>query len=65
VGEYVIIYRAEGRMFSSCTSYAAAATLKHYSAIEILDTRLIQDFLGPRNIQHTVKYTATNPRPPS
>jgi type 1 fimbriae regulatory protein FimB len=25
------------------------------------DTRLIQDFLGHRNIQHTVKYTASNP----
>lgn len=25
------------------------------------DTRLIQDFLGHRNIQHTVMYTATNP----
>lgn len=25
------------------------------------DTRLIQDFLGHRNIQHTVRYTATNP----
>jgi type 1 fimbriae regulatory protein FimB len=25
------------------------------------DTRLIQDYLGQRNIQHTVKYTATNP----
>jgi len=25
------------------------------------DTRLIQDYLGYRNIQHTVKYTATNP----
>jgi type 1 fimbriae regulatory protein FimB len=25
------------------------------------DTRLFQDFLGHRNIQHTVKYTATNP----
>ena len=25
------------------------------------DTRLIQDFLGHRNIQHTVVYTATNP----
>ena len=24
------------------------------------DTRLIQDYLGRRNIQHTVKYTATN-----
>jgi type 1 fimbriae regulatory protein FimB len=25
------------------------------------DTRLIQDYLGHRNIQHTVKCTATNP----
>ena len=25
------------------------------------DTRLIQDFLGHRNIRHTVKYPATNP----
>lgn len=25
------------------------------------DTRLIQDYLGHRNIQHTVHYTATNP----
>jgi Phage integrase family len=25
------------------------------------DTRLIQDYLGHRNIQHTVKYTATTP----
>ena len=25
------------------------------------DTRLIQDYLGHRNIQHTVKYTATQP----
>lgn len=25
------------------------------------DMRLIQDYLGHRNIQHTVKYTATNP----
>jgi type 1 fimbriae regulatory protein FimB len=25
------------------------------------DTRLIQDYLGYRNIQHTVRYTATNP----
>jgi type 1 fimbriae regulatory protein FimB len=24
------------------------------------DTRLIQDYLGHRTIQHTVKYTATN-----
>ncbi|HHD8988779.1 TPA: tyrosine-type recombinase/integrase, partial [Klebsiella michiganensis] len=25
-----------------------------------VDTRLIQDFLGHRNIQHTVIYTASN-----
>src|SRR5215470_12158988 len=25
------------------------------------DTRLMQDYLGPRNIQHTVRDTATNP----
>jgi type 1 fimbriae regulatory protein FimB len=25
------------------------------------DTRLMQDYFGHRNIQHTVKYTATNP----
>jgi hypothetical protein len=25
------------------------------------DTRLIQDYLGHRNIQHTVQYTAPNP----
>jgi type 1 fimbriae regulatory protein FimB len=25
------------------------------------DTRLIQDYLGHQNIQHTVRYTATNP----
>ena len=25
------------------------------------DTRLIQDYLGHKNIQHTVRYTATNP----
>jgi type 1 fimbriae regulatory protein FimB len=25
------------------------------------DNRLIQDYLGHRNIQHTVRYTATNP----
>lgn len=30
-------------------------------ADQCADTRLIQDYLGHRNIQHTVKYTATNP----
>jgi type 1 fimbriae regulatory protein FimB len=27
-----------------------------------IDTRLIQDFLGHKNIQHTVLYTASNAR---
>jgi site-specific recombinase XerD len=27
------------------------------------DTRLIQDYLGHRNIQHTVRYTATHQPP--
>ncbi|EMJ9624388.1 tyrosine-type recombinase/integrase, partial [Salmonella enterica] len=26
-----------------------------------LDTRLIQDYLGHKNISHTVRYTASNP----
>ncbi len=26
-----------------------------------IDTRLIQDYLGHKNIQHTVRYTASNP----
>ena len=30
-------------------------------ADEGADTRLIQDYLGHRNIQHTVRYTASNP----
>lgn len=30
-------------------------------ADQAADTQLIQDYLGHRNIQHTVRYTATNP----
>ena len=30
-------------------------------ADQAADSRLIQDYLGHRNIQHTVRYTATNP----
>jgi integrase len=26
-----------------------------------IDTRVIQDYLGHRDIQHTVRYTVTNP----
>ncbi|EFO0900573.1 hypothetical protein DWS76_25830, partial [Escherichia coli] len=28
--------------------------------IAYVDTRLLQDYLGHRNIQHTVRYTASN-----
>ena len=54
--------------------YSAAATLpllahphmlRHACGFALADqgadTRLIQDYLGHRNIQHTVRYTATNP----
>jgi type 1 fimbriae regulatory protein FimB len=30
-------------------------------ADQVTDTRLIQDCLGNRNLQHTVNYTASNP----
>jgi len=30
-------------------------------ADQVADTRLIQAYLGHRNIQHTVSHTATNP----
>ena len=40
-------------------------TLRHSCGYDLAnrgaDTRLIQDFLGHQNIQHTVKYTALNP----
>ena len=39
--------------------------LRHACGYELAnqgaDTRLIQDYLGHRNIQHTVQYTAANP----
>jgi type 1 fimbriae regulatory protein FimB len=40
--------------------------LRHACGFALTDqgagnTRLIQDYLGPRNVQHTVRYTATNP----
>ena len=39
--------------------------LRHACAFALADqgadTRLIQGYLGHRNIQHTVRYTATNP----
>jgi hypothetical protein len=41
----------------TCCATPAAAPWADQGA----DTRLIQDYLGHRNIQHTVHYTATNP----
>lgn len=39
--------------------------LRHACGYELankgMDTRLIQDYLGHRNISHTVRYTASNP----
>ena len=34
----------------------------YYLANQGLDTRLIQDWLGHRNIEHTVRYTKLNPK---
>ena len=34
----------------------------YYLANQGLDTRLIQDWLGHRNIEHTVRYTRLNPK---
>jgi hypothetical protein len=54
VGEHVIIYRIEGEDILILTSYAAAATLKHYSDIEILSIKLrrrrsrIAQWSGPK-----------------
>jgi type 1 fimbriae regulatory protein FimB len=41
----------------TCSAMPAASPLADRGA----DTRLIQNYLGHRNIQHTVMYTATNP----
>ncbi|WP_225982034.1 hypothetical protein [Acidithiobacillus sp. 'AMD consortium'] len=47
-------------------SAAEATPKKRRTASEgerkhLTTTRIIQDYLGHRNIQHTVRYTATNP----
>ena len=34
--------------------------LRHACGYALADTRVIQDYLGHHNIQHTVLYTATN-----
>ena len=50
--------RAElGRVHPHMLRHACGFALADQGA----DTRLIQDYLGHRNIQHTVRYTATNP----
>jgi type 1 fimbriae regulatory protein FimB len=56
------------RMYSEAASLPLLAhphMLRHACGFALADqgadTRLIQDYLGHRNIQHTVKYTATNP----
>jgi type 1 fimbriae regulatory protein FimB len=53
--------------YSAAASLALRAhphTLRHACGFALADqgadTRLIQDYLGHRNIQHTVKYTASN-----
>jgi type 1 fimbriae regulatory protein FimB len=56
------------RKFSAAASLPLLAhphMLRHACGFALADqgadTRLIQDYLGHRNIHHTVKYTATNP----
>jgi site-specific recombinase XerD len=56
------------RIYAEAAGLAVAAhphMLRHACGYALADqgadTRLIQDYLGHRNIQHTVRYTATNP----
>jgi site-specific recombinase XerD len=44
------------RILTCCATLAASL-----SPTKARDTRLIQGYLGHRKIEHTVKYTATNP----
>jgi type 1 fimbriae regulatory protein FimB len=48
-----------------CPSFAHPHMLRHACGFALADqgadTRLIQDYLGHRNFQHTVRYTAANP----
>ena len=58
-------------LLNTCSKAAALPFLAHLHMLrhacgfpladQGADTRLIQDYLGHRNIQHTVKYTAANP----
>ncbi len=56
------------RTYGECAGLSVDAhphMLRHVCGFALADqgadTRLIQDYLGHKNIQHTVRYTATNP----
>lgn len=57
------IIRAAGE-YAGMTTRAHPHMLRHACGYELAergaDTRLIQDYLGHRNIRHTVRYTASN-----
>ncbi len=57
--------QAAGGRPSPHPSPQPALCLRHACGFALTDhganTRLIEDYLGHRNIQHTVRYTATNP----
>lgn len=59
-----LMIRAYGRL-AGLSIEAHPHMLRHACGFALADqgadTRLIQDYLGHRNIQHTVRYTATNP----
>ena len=54
-----------GRVKRYCVRLRYRYLLRHACGFALADqgadTRLIQDYLGHRNIQHSVMYTATNP----
>ena len=59
---HLIIFKAKWRFLQLGGHYPM---LRHACGFALADqgagTRLIQDYLGHRNIQHTVIYTAANP----
>src|SRR5947209_3399475 len=66
------LHRSTAKLIADACSQAAALPfsahphmLPHACGFALADqgadTRLIQDYLGHRNIQHTVRYTAANP----
>ena len=60
---YLLVLKKRLNFVSTCRFHPHM--LRHACGFALADqgadTRLIQDFLGHRNIQHTVMYTATNP----